>query len=102
MPRYGSAPNDLMPNDEATNNMTSMPYFPEHKPLDSNSSGSYENSALAEEDRGASYNNGRFDEAYHFMSSLDNFQAVNTRQMNGFGQEFDEFHSAPFLYTRHS
>lgn len=76
-----------------------MPPCFENKPMagSDHSSGSCENSAFAE-DQNALY--GKFDEAYHFMSSLDNLQAVN-RQM-GFPEYSDDLQSMPFSYTRHS
>ena len=80
-----------------------MPYFENKAPLDSNSGGSSscENSIFGEENELS--NNGRFDEAYHFMTSLDSLETVN-RQM-GFQDYYysDDLQSVPFSYTnRHS
>lgn len=81
-----------------TNEASMIPPYFESKPMCSNSSGSCENISIFAEDQNGLY--GKYDEAYHFMPSLDNLQTVN-RQM-GFQEYPHELQSMPFSYTRHS
>lgn len=93
--------NNMVP--QVSPNLTSdtsymMPYYENKAPVDSNSGGSScDNSIFGEENE--LYNNGKFDEAYHFMSSLDNLQTVN-RQMGYHDYYSDDLQSVPFSYTR--
>ncbi|XP_062120149.1 LOB domain-containing protein 29-like [Humulus lupulus] len=89
--------NPNMVTSETYNASHAMPYT-ENKPapLNSNSGGS------------SSCENSMFDEAYHYMSSLDSLQQAVNRQMDFQDYSDDHHHhhhhheSVPFSYTRHS
>ncbi|PON62590.1 Lateral organ boundaries domain containing protein [Parasponia andersonii] len=97
--------NNMVP--QISPNMTidasyTLPYFENKAPLASNSGGSScENSIFVEENNNELYNNGRFDEAFHFMSSLDSLQTVH-RQVGFQDYYSDDLQSVPFSYARHS
>ncbi|KAL5561855.1 hypothetical protein UlMin_031602 [Ulmus minor] len=76
-----------------TNNDSSMMNFYEKKPINSGSVGTCENSSYLPEE------NGRFEEGYHYMSSLDSQPVMNKQMGIQDFDDFDDFQSMPFSYT---